>query len=272
MALDSYEPCTCGSGKKFKWCCQPIFAGINRAWDQEAAGQHEVALRLMEEVVREHEGNPEAWGQKARLLASQGKVEEAEKALQKAFDLNPNYPAGLLLRASIRFQEGEVPGALLLARRAAEAYDPNARSYLAEVYFIIFECEMRMNRPVAARAALRLVTRFAPAEEEVRKSFDALFGSEGRLPAAARRDYTFRSPRNPTEAKRAAWDHALQSADSPRLTDLVRMFEPLTKEDGNDAAAWFNLGLARAWLGDNPAALEALRRYRRAGIRRERRR
>ena len=27
------------------------------------------------------------------------------------------------------------------------------------------------------------------------------------------------------------------------------------------AAAWYNLGLTRAWLGDNPAALEALQRY-----------
>ena len=116
MALDPYEPCTCGSGKKFKWCCQPIFVNINRAWEQEAAGQHDAALRLMEEVVREHEGNPEAWGQMARLMFSQGKVEEAEKALQKAFDLNPNYPAGLLLRAHIRFQEGEARGALLVRR------------------------------------------------------------------------------------------------------------------------------------------------------------
>ncbi|MGH7169458.1 MAG: tetratricopeptide repeat protein, partial [Gemmataceae bacterium] len=261
MALDSYDPCTCGSGKKFKWCCQAIFAGINRAWDQDAAGQHEVALRMMDDVVREHEGNPEAWGQKARLLASQGKIEDAEKTLQKAFDLNPNYPAGLLLRASIRFQEGEIPGALLLARRAAEAYDPKAGIYLSEVYFIIFECEMRMNRPLAARVALRLVTRFAPAEEEVRKSFDGLFGPEGRLPVAARREYSFRSPSNPTPTKRAAWDRALQNADTPRLADLVRVFEPLTQEDANDAAAWFNLGLAHAWLGDNAAALEALRRH-----------
>jgi tetratricopeptide (TPR) repeat protein len=120
---------------------------------------------------------------------------------------------------------------------------------------------MRMNRPVAARAALRLVTRFAPAEEEVRKSFDALFGPEGRLPAAARREYALRSPSKPTEAKRAAWDRAVRSADTPRLADLVRIFEPLKKEDANDAAAWFNLGLAHAWLGDNSAALEALRRY-----------
>ncbi len=162
MAQDPYGPCNCGSGKKFKWCCQPIFVGINRAWEQEAAGQHDTALRLMDEVVKDHESNPEVWGQKARLLYSQGKVEEAETALQKAFDLNPNYPAGLLLRASFRFQEGEIPGALLLAQRAAEAYDPEARSFLAEVYYLIFECEMRQNRPVAGRAALRLVTHFAP--------------------------------------------------------------------------------------------------------------
>ncbi len=261
MALDLYEPCTCGSGKKFKWCCHPIFVNINRAWEQEASGQHEAALRLMDQVVREHEGNPEAWGQKARLLYSQGKIEEAENALQKAFDLNPNYPAGLLLRAYIRFQEGEVRGALLLARRAAEAYHPDARPYLAEVYLLIFECEMRMNRPVAARAALRLSLRFAPGEEQVQKSFDALFGPEGRMPAVARRDYTFRTSKKGTP---------VPNLDSPRLGDLVRVFEPLTTppsppkvggEGGGDAAAWFNLGLAHAWLGDNSPALEALRRY-----------
>jgi tetratricopeptide (TPR) repeat protein len=252
MALDLYEPCTCGSGKKFKWCCHPIFVNINRAWEQEASGQHDAALRLMDQVVREHEGNPEAWGQKARLLFSQGKVEEAENALQKAFDLNPNYPAGLLLRAYIRFQEGESQGALLLARRAAEAYHPDARPYLAETYLLIFECEMRMNRPVAARAALLLSLRFAPGEEEVQKSFDGLFGPEGRLPAAARREYTFRPSKKGAPAP---------NLDSPRLGDLVRVFEPLTKQDANDAPAWFNLGLAHAWLGDNAAALEALRRY-----------
>jgi tetratricopeptide (TPR) repeat protein len=261
MAYDPYGPCSCGSGKKFKWCCQPIFAGINRAWDQESAGQHEAALRTIDEVVREHDGNPEAWGQKARLLYAQGKAEEADAVLQKAFDLNPNYPAGLLLRAHLRFQEGEIPGALLLARRAAEAYDPEARSFLAEVYLLIFDGEMRLNRPVAARAALRLVLRFAPAEEEIRKTFDGLFGPEGRMPAAARKEYTFRSPTTATGPKRAAWDRALQSADTPRLGDLVRLFEPLTKEDAADAAAWFNLGLAHAWLGDNRAALDALRRH-----------
>jgi tetratricopeptide (TPR) repeat protein len=214
----------------------------------------------MDEVIKEHEGNPEVWGQKAKLLYAHGKTEEAEAVLQKAFDISPNYPYGLLLRAAFRHQEGEIPGALLLARRAAEAYDPEARPYLAEAYYLIFECEMRLNRPVAARAALRLVVRYTP-DDELRKTYDALFGPEGRLPAAARRDYTFLSPKSPAAERRAAWDRALRAGDTPRLGDLVRLFEPLTKEDASDAAAWFNLGLARAWLGDNRAALEALERY-----------
>jgi tetratricopeptide (TPR) repeat protein len=258
---DLYEPCPCGSGKKFKWCCQPIYVGINHAWEQEAGGQHEAAQRILDQVVAENGGNPEAWGQKARLLFAHGKTEEAEAALQKAFDINPNYPFGLLLRASFRFQEGEIPGALLLARRAVAAYAPEARPYLAEAYFIISECEMRLNRPVAARAALRLVTYLTPGDPDLQKSFDGLFGPEGRLPECARREYAFRSPAPGADRdRRAAWDRALAGARSPRLGELPPLFEGLTQSDPTDSAAWFNLGLSRAWLGENPTALEALDR------------
>jgi tetratricopeptide (TPR) repeat protein len=259
---DAYSPCPCGSGKKFKWCCQPIYAGINHAWELEANGQRDAALRALEEVTREHPGNPEGWGQLAKLLYSRGRVEDAEAALQKAFDINPKYPYGLLLRSAFRLQEGEIAGALLLARRAADAYDPEARPYLAEAYYIAFECEMKANRPVAGRAALRLVTHYQPGDEESRQAFDALFGPDGRLPECARREYAFlRPPGDLAGPARAAWDRALAAAGAPRLGELPGVFEPLTKEAPDNAAAWFNLALARAWLGDNRPALEALGRY-----------
>jgi tetratricopeptide (TPR) repeat protein len=260
MALDPYGPCPCGSGKKFKWCCQPIYAGINTALEQDANGQHEAALKTIDAVTREHEGNPEAWGQKAKLLYANGKAEEAEEALQHAFALNPNYPYGLLLQALFRFHEGELGGALLLARRAAEAYDPDAHDYLAQIYALVFECEMKSNRPVAAHAALRLAARYRPGDEEARAGLDAVFGKDSRLPEAARRDYALLSP-PAGGSRRAAWDRALHSANSPRLGEAAHAFEVLTQQDGGDTAAWFNLGVARAWLGDNAGALEALDRY-----------
>jgi tetratricopeptide (TPR) repeat protein len=262
MALDPYASCPCGSGKKFKWCCQPIHVQIDKAFQQDSQGQHEIALRLMDEVITEHSTNPEAWGRKAQLLYQNGKVEDAEAALQKAFEISPKYAFGYLLKGMFRYQEGEVPGGLLLFRKAADYYDPEAHDLIAQVYGFIADCEMRLNRPVAAHAALRIVLSNQPSDVEARESFDGIFGPNGRLPAAARKEYTFLSPAPSVSGeRRAAWDRALAGMEHARLADAARAFDELSKADTNDAAAAYNLALARAWLGENGPALEMLDRY-----------
>ena len=65
MPLTDYSPCPCGSGKKFKWCCLPIGNQIAKALQQDEQGQHEAALRMMDELVAQHPDNPEVWGKKA---------------------------------------------------------------------------------------------------------------------------------------------------------------------------------------------------------------
>jgi tetratricopeptide (TPR) repeat protein len=261
MALDPYGPCPCGSGKKFKWCCQPIHVQIDKAFRMDADGQHDTAVRLMDEVTAQNPSNPEAWGRKAQLLYQNDKVDDAENALQKALEINPNYPFGYLLRGLFRQHEGEIAGSLLLFRKAADLYDPEAKDVLAQVYDLIGEAEMKLNRPLAARAALQISLRLRP-NEELRQGLDAMFGEKSRLPAAARRDYALESPPPSAPAeRRAAWDHALSGAATGKLTDAAQAFQQLTKENADDAAAWHNLGLTRTWLGDNRAALEAFDRY-----------
>jgi tetratricopeptide (TPR) repeat protein len=260
MAFDPYSPCPCGSGKKFKWCCQPIHVQIDRAFQQAADGQHEAAMRIMEEVTTSHPANPEAWGRKAQLLYQHDRLDDAEQALQKAFDINPNYPFGHLLRGVFRQDEGEISGALLLFRKAADLYDPDARDVLGQVYSLVADAEMKLNRPVAAHAALKISLRLMPSEE-LRQGMEQLFGAGSRLPEAARRDYSFQSPAADGAGRRAAWDRALASAGTGKLSDAARAFEQLTTENSDDPAAWFDLGLVRAWLGDNAASLEALDRY-----------
>src|SRR5438874_8565592 len=84
MAIDAYASCPCGSGKKFKWCCQDIHAEIDKALQQHNDGQHEAALQTMAAVVGQQPGNAEAWGQQAQLLSLNGRVEDADQALEKA--------------------------------------------------------------------------------------------------------------------------------------------------------------------------------------------
>src|SRR5262245_48039377 len=206
MTPSQYDPCPCGSGKQFKFCCKAIWPGIQKALEQEASGQHDRALKLIDEVATAHPDKAEAWGHKARLLYANGKTDEAEEALEKAFAINGNYPYGLFLRASFRHHEREYQGALLLARRGVDAYDPGAHGPLAELWYRIFDCEMRRNRPIAGRAALSACVRLSPGEE-VRQNFDAVFGPEGRLPASARKEYQLRSPTGGTSGpRRKAWD------------------------------------------------------------------
>jgi tetratricopeptide (TPR) repeat protein len=262
MAVDPYAPCPCGSGKKFKWCCQPIHAEIARAFEQQARGQNEVALRIMDEVIAKHPDNPEAWCQKAQLLFEQERADDAEVALQKALDLNPNYPFAHFLRGRFRHAEGEFPGALLLYRKAADLYDPAAGPVLSEIYAAIADCELKLNRPVAARAAVELAVRHDPQSPELRQGMDSVFGEGSRFPPAARRAYSYLgAPAEAPAERRAAWQKALGGATTGKLGDAARAFEQLTAEDANDAPAWYNLGLTRAWLGDNHRALEALDRY-----------
>jgi tetratricopeptide (TPR) repeat protein len=261
MALEPYSPCPCGSGKKFKWCCQPIHVQIDKAFRQESEGQHEAALRSMDELVAQHPDNPEAWGRKAQLLYLNSRVEDAENALQKAFDLNPNYPFGHLLRGMFRQNEGELVGALALFRKAAELYDVEASDQLGQLYAMIGECELKMNRPIAARAAIKMSLRLQPSNQELRQAFDEVFSTRSSFPESARKDHVFQSPAAAAPAEqRAAWDKALAGAATGKLSDAVRAFDQLVQATPEDAAAWFNLALVRAWLGDNKAALEALDR------------
>ena len=257
MSIDPYASCPCGSGKSFKWCCQSYYSTVEKALEQFEQGQRDIALRTMDQLIAQHPDRPQVWGYKAELLFRWERLDEADEALQKAFSLQADYPFGHFLRGMIRLGEREGLGALIEFRKAAELYDPKAKELLGEILERIAELELQMNRPVAARAALERALHLVPADTDIRQIFEKLFGPASRMPEAAKRAYSFRSA---APERAAAWGATLDSAASGRLTEAVRGFEHLTESDANDVAAWFNLGLVRAWLGDNARAMEALER------------
>ncbi|QDU21641.1 tetratricopeptide repeat protein [Urbifossiella limnaea] len=259
MPLDPYASCPCGSGKKFKWCCVAYFAQVEKAFEQERLGQHDAALTTIKALTTGHADQPAVWGYYAQFLynaagnaptpaESEKLVEQAEEALSEALKRNPNFGMAHFLRGMFRQNEGELIGALLLFRKAAETYDPEATDQLAHVYELIFRNELLLNRPVAARAALERSVRYQPDDPEAKQHFEALFGAESRLPECARKAYTLR----PTAKK------VPDSAATGRFSDARAAFEELTRVTAGDPAAWFNLGLVYAWTGEQPKAAEAL--------------
>src|SRR5262249_4687312 len=147
MELNPYSPCPCGSGKQFKWCCQPIHRELSRVFELDEEGQHEQSFSLIDEIIHKHPANPEARGRKSLLLFQNDKAAEAEQVLEEAFAINPNYAFGYFLKGRFRLYEGEIAGALILLRKAADLYPPEAHDMQAMVQVEIFECEMKLNHP-----------------------------------------------------------------------------------------------------------------------------
>ncbi|MFO0807083.1 MAG: tetratricopeptide repeat protein [Gemmataceae bacterium] len=254
MATDPYASCPCGSGKKFKWCCQEIHGEIDRAYDQLNSGQHEAALQTVARAVAQHPESAEAWGRQAHILMLNDRLEEAEQSLDRAFAVNPTYPFGFLLRGLFRQAEGEVIGSLMLFRKSAEAFAADAHDQLTYLNELIADTELQLNKPVAARAAIRRAMAHNPGNDQTREAIDAIFGPNGRLPAVARKDYALRAPANAGPE----WGPALERGASGRLTDALKVLQAWADKHPNDSAALYNLGLVRAWLGDNGPAVEAL--------------
>ena len=102
-----------------------------------------------------------------------------------------------------------------------------------------------------------------PSDVEARESFDGIFGPNGRLPAAAQGVHL---PLACAAVGQRGTPRRLGRCPSPGWNTLAwptppAAFDELSKADTNDAAAAYNLALARAWLGENGPALEMLDRY-----------
>src|SRR5204863_4421433 len=62
MAINPYASCPCGSGKQFKWCCQPYYTYVEKALAQHERGQQAAAEQTMAQLVEKYPNVPQAWG------------------------------------------------------------------------------------------------------------------------------------------------------------------------------------------------------------------
>jgi tetratricopeptide (TPR) repeat protein len=248
MAINPYDTCPCGSGKKFKFCCTSYYDYIQKALNQMHGGQHEGSVRTVREMLEKHPNRSVVWGYAAQILYNEGQKDEAEKALDKAIELDAQLPMAYFLRGLFRQNEGKFSEAHTLFRKAADLYNPEAKEQLSYVYEVIARNEFNENRPVAAHAALEQSLSNSPADIELRQYYNTIFGSESTMPRVARKKYSLRPTLRPLP----------QLADTGKLSDVQKAYQQLTTDAPNDPAGWFNLGLSNAWLGNSAEAVEAL--------------
>lgn len=257
MALDAYSPCLCGSGKKFKWCCAPIFEPVERAFAQERNKQHQVALEQMQALTRQHAENSAVWCYLADLLMLQDRPEEAEKAIKEALKRHPDHAKALYLKALQHHEMDRFTEALGLYRRAADSCDPEVHAMMADIHLGIAQCETIRNHPFAAKAALDVAHRCMPSSEAIQEYLNRYYGVNSEYPPIVRKNHAFKK----MIKKDALPLDVQQATQGGKLGKLHQLMEGLVERLSYDPAFFYNLGLTRAWVGDDRGAIEALEEY-----------
>jgi tetratricopeptide (TPR) repeat protein len=259
MALvDPYSPCPCGSGQKYKWCCQRVEAYVERAQRLIDNSQYEPAIKPLEEGLAKEPDNVSLLLRKAMVHIHVHQMEQA----------------GLSLRALLKKHPGHLAASILITRLALESEGPSAA--IAEFQKALSSCRVedqaRLGSLASFLGSALAQKELIPAALKHLELAEVLGGGdEKQIIASLRRNpglspwlknpYRLSpAPANASEPFRESFERALEWANRGLWSSAASAFELLSAGSGPGSVADRNRGLCCLWLSDYPGAVAAFRR------------
>lgn len=258
MAFDPYDPCPCGSGKKLKFCCQPIVGEMQKVARFRQSNQSRMALQVLDALEKKHPGNPWVVTSRATILMDEGGADEAAEVLEDLLEQHPEHPFALALFAIASFTVDGYEMARQVVHRAFQRCAAVFPDLIAGLAMSIADEMLRLGKSMACRQHLVLAMRLA-AEEDKQEIFLHLLEYDGNpgIPYPLRSVHELAEYSGPEESKSDA-------AKAVRLSTVgcwgpaARIFSRLAEQEPQSAGLWQNAGLCRAWDGDEIRAARAL--------------
>ncbi len=260
--IDAYASCPCGSGQKYKWCCQKVEATVDRAMRLYETGAPEAAVEAIDEGIKKDGDVPLLLTRKALLLARLGKPYEAKHALETILLKQPKHAGARMLLTRITLEiEGPQAGVAQLQEALAHAPEGGAKA-LSPLIRLVGGILGEMGFAPSARAHLELVERLGnDAEGSTAQAIRTLDRAPGLMPWLKQPYRLSPAPEDLDPATRADFDAALSLSNEGRWSAAATAFDLLTGSPAARVLAERNLGLCRLFLADDRGAVEALRRY-----------
>jgi tetratricopeptide (TPR) repeat protein len=272
MPLDAYSPCPCGSGKKLKFCCHAIAGEMEKVERYQQGRQPRLALLALDAIDRKHPHNPWAVTTRAEILLQEGEADEATEALEPLIREHPDHKYALGLMALASFSADGYELAKPAIHRAFQRCSRDFPTLTANLAMAIAGSMLSTGRYLSARAHLALALRVAPDDHKA-DVFRRLMDLDGnrRIPFPLRGMHElaeFPPPDGKQDDVRKAFVLSLLGCWRPAAKVLLKLAEErpqaatpdgcVAADPSSDAVLWFDIGLCRAWDGDEKLAAEAL--------------
>lgn len=169
LVPDSYDPCPCASGKKFKFCCKPIFREIIEAMCAFEEGRRAEAIRCLDKARRKVGETAEVLCRYA-IVYSRDSEAEFHRYIQRALEKNSNHPRAHYLLGLDHSEHGRLKDAAAAYERAVECYPATDKYHLNETWNNLGNVYYRDNRIQKAKGAWEKALTYAPRDEVARRN------------------------------------------------------------------------------------------------------
>ncbi|MDP3981362.1 MAG: hypothetical protein Q8Q33_08130, partial [Chlamydiota bacterium] len=173
LVPDAYDPCPCASGKKFKFCCKPIFPEIVDAMVSAEEGKTKEALEYMDKAKAKAGETPEILCRYAIVYAHADRQKYCEYR-DKCLALDPNHPRVNYLLGIDFKEKGDYKGALKAYKIAAQNYPSGDRFHLNEVWNNIGTVYYELRDYRHAREAWEMAVYYIPEDKLARDNLEQL--------------------------------------------------------------------------------------------------
>ncbi len=170
---DSYAPCSCASGKKYKFCCKKILREVTEAMVAAEEGKLTEALTWIAKAKT-------IVGESAEVLCREAIVysffddKKSAEALNQCLAVNPNHPRAHYIRGIDLKKQGDLPGAIKAYETAIANYPPSDHFHLNETYNNLGTAFYESGDHAQAKSAWEKALLFLPSDKVVKRNLDEL--------------------------------------------------------------------------------------------------
>lgn len=185
MVPDSYDPCSCASGKKFKFCCKPVFRELLGAMMEVERGRPSEAIQWIAKAKTIGGETAEILCREAIVLSVTDPV-KSDAVLAKSLEINPNHPRANYIKGITLKDRGDYSGAIAAYETAITNYPKTDRYHLNEAYNNLGTAYFETGKMKEAKAAWEQALVLLPSDRTVRENLIEFIYQNPALPGVLR--------------------------------------------------------------------------------------
>ncbi len=250
MSIDSYDPCPCNSGKKYKFCCHSIGDEISKITHLHETHQTATALQLLERLKKDHPEQPLSYITEAQILMAERRFDDALPPLEACLEQGPDHPAAHSLLATSTFLAlgyKKAQKTIYTALQKCAAVDISLATPLA--ISIAIALQMR-GYYLAAREHFALAMRVASQEYQQNLFMNLLeFDGDDQIPYQFRGVHVLEPCSLDDSEQKTTFEKAKQLANLGCYRLAAGLFKQLAEATGQ-VTLWKNAAFCYAWATD----------------------